>query len=465
MSTVVAYAVGVLVLVGGLALSIALHEVGHLVPAKRFGVKVTQYMVGFGPTIFSRRRGETEYGLKAVPLGGYIRMIGMYAPERAEPAVPVGPSGSAGPDRRGRRAARRPRRFSHLADDARAAAATEIGQGEDARTFYRLPVAKRLVVMLGGPSVNFVLAVVFLGLMLVGTGVQAPQAGAEVASVSRCVVPAGQADDQRGCTAADPPTPAAAAGIRPGDRVVSVAGEEITDTARIGALVRPRVGQAVPVVVERDGRRLDLTVTPVLNDVAALDAEGDARTDASGAVQTVQAGFLGITSSAPLALERQPLSSVAPFVGDATLRTAGIVLTLPQRMVDIARAAFGPGERDPNGPIGVVGVGRLSGEVATSDLFTSTAERVSVMLGILGSVNLALCVFNLIPLLPLDGGHVAGALWEGARRAIAKRRGRPDPGPFDLARLLPVTYAVVALFLGMSVLLLYADIVKPVTLG
>ena len=457
MSTALAYAIGVLVLVGGLALSIALHEVGHLVPAKRFGVKVTQYMVGFGPTIFSRRRGETEYGIKAVPLGGYIRMIGMYAPERAERPGPA----ASGAGRR----ARRPGRFSHLADEARAAAATEIGPGEDPRTFYRLPVAKRLVVMLGGPSVNFVLAVVFLGLMLVGTGVQAPQDGAEVASVGRCVVPAGQADDQRACTAADPPTPAAAAGIRPGDLVVSVAGERITDTARIGALIRPRVGQEVPVVVERDGRRLDLTVTPVLNTVAATGPDGQARADASGTPETVRAGFLGITSTAPVALERQPLSAVAPFVGDATARTAGIVLTLPQRMVDIARAAFGPGERDLDGPIGVVGVGRLSGEVATSDLFTSTAERVSVMLGILGSVNLALCVFNLIPLLPLDGGHVAGALWEGARRAVARRRGRPDPGPFDLARLLPVTYAVVALFLGMSALLLYADIVKPVTLG
>ena len=459
MSTALAYAIGVLVLVGGLALSIALHEVGHLVPAKRFGVKVTQYMVGFGPTVFSRRRGETEYGIKAVPLGGYIRMIGMYAPERA------GRGGAAGATDGGRRADRRPGRFSHLADEARAAAAVEIGQGEDPRTFYRLPVAKRLVVMLGGPSVNFVLAAVFLGLMLVGTGVQAPQDGAEVASVSRCVVPAGQAGGQRACTADDPATPAAAAGIRPGDLVVSVAGERITDTARIGALVRPRVGQEVPVVVERDGRRLDLTVTPVLNTVAATGPDGQARTDASGATETVRAGFLGITSTAPVALERQPLSAVAPFVGDATVRTAGIVLTLPQRMVDIAQAAFGPGERDPNGPIGVVGVGRLSGEVATSDLFTSTAERVSVMLGILGSVNLALCVFNLIPLLPLDGGHVAGALWEGARRAVARRRGRPDPGPFDLARLLPVTYAVVALFLGMSALLLYADIVKPVTLG
>lgn len=446
MSTALAYAIGVLVLVGGLALSIALHEVGHLVPAKKFGVKVTQYMVGFGPTLFSRRRGETEYGLKAVPLGGYIRMIGMYAPERAQQEEPAAPVGS------GRRAAR-PGRFSHLADDARAAAAEEIGPGEDPRTFYRLPVPKRLVVMLGGPSVNLLLAVVFLGLMLVGTGVQAAQPGAEVSSVSRCVVPAEQAG-QKSCTAQDPLTPAAAAGIRPGDRVVSVAGRRITETSQIGELIRPRTGQDVPVVVERAGKRLDLSVVPVLNTVATPGAAG-----------TVRAGFLGVTSSPPLAVERQPLSSVLPFVGDRALATAGVVVTLPQRMVGIAQAAFGSGPRDPNGPIGVVGVGRLSGEVATSDLFTSTTERVSVMLGILGSVNMALFVFNLIPLLPLDGGHVAGAVWEGVRRATARWRGRPDPGPFDLARLLPVTYTVVALFLGMSVLLLYADIVKPVTLG
>jgi Zn-dependent protease len=134
-------------------------------------------------------------------------------------------------------------------------------------------------------------------------------------------------------------------------------------------------------------------------------------------------------------------------------------------MVDVAQAAFGSEERDPNGPIGVVGVGRLSGEVASSDLLASTRERVAVMLSLLGSLNIALFVFNLVPLMPLDGGHVAGALWEGARRQLAKLRGRPDPGPVDIARLMPLTYAIATVLVAMSGLLLYADIVRPITLG
>ena len=444
MNDVVAYLVGVVVLVLGLAASIALHEVGHLVPAKRYGVKVTQYMIGFGPTLFSRRRGETEYGLKAVPLGGYIRMIGMYAPER------TGAPASTG-------------RFAQLSDDARRAAAEEIGPGEDHRTFYRLPVRRRLVVMLGGPLMNLLLATALLAVMLSGIGVPAPQGGAVVSSVSECVVPAGVARTECGPT--DPRTPAFEAGLRPGDELVAVAGVPVTGADSVGELVRPRTGQPTEITLDRDGEPLVVRVTPIRNTVVRTDDAGQPVLDAAGDPLTVDAGFLGVTSGPRLALERQPLSEVPAFVAEATWRTAGIVINLPARMVGVAQAAFGGGERDPNGPIGVVGVGRLSGEVASSDLLTSTAERVGTMLGILGSVNLALFVFNLVPLLPLDGGHVAGALYEGARRSLARRRGRPDPGPFDLARLLPVTYAVVALFLAMSVLLLYADIVNPVTLG
>jgi membrane-associated protease RseP (regulator of RpoE activity) len=131
-------------------------------------------------------------------------------------------------------------------------------------------------------------------------------------------------------------------------------------------------------------------------------------------------------------------------------------------------AAFGGGQRDPNGPIGVVGVTRVAGEIASShdiEFVQGPRARISFLLSLLASLNLALFVFNLIPLLPLDGGHVAGALYEGARRAVARLRRRPDPGPTDVARLLPIAYAVSSVLVVMSVLLIYADVVNPVRIG
>jgi membrane-associated protease RseP (regulator of RpoE activity) len=445
MNPVLATTIGVVVLVLGLAASIGLHEIGHLVPAKAFGVKVTQYMIGFGPTLFSRRRGETEYGVKAVPLGGYIRMIGMYAPA------------ADGTARQGSTSA-----FGALADDARALAAEEVGPGEEHRTFYRLPVRKRVVVMLGGPVMNLLLATVFLGIFLTTSGL--PQTTTKVAYVSACVVPATDADSSRACTAGDPQTPAAAAGLKTGDVIVSVAGVPARgDWTRVQKAIRASAGRTVPVVVERGGQRRVLQAPIIANTVARTTADGTPVTDSSGTVLTTRAGYLGVSPAQ--ALVAQPVSAVPGFVASSTWSTAKVVLALPQRMVGVAQAAFGHGERDPNGPIGLVGVGRLSGEVASSSVFTSTGQRVEAMLSILGSLNLALFVFNLVPLLPLDGGHVAGALWEAVRRRVAAWKGRPDPGPFDLARLLPVTYVVSALLVSMSVLLLYADIVRPIKLG
>jgi membrane-associated protease RseP (regulator of RpoE activity) len=111
----------------------------------------------------------------------------------------------------------------------------------------------------------------------------------------------------------------------------------------------------------------------------------------------------------------------------------------------------------------VVGVGRVAGEIASLDEIP-LASKAAGLLGILASLNIALFVFNLIPLLPLDGGHIAGALWEAIRRGFAKLFRRPDPGPVDLAKLMPLTFGVVVVLGAMSALLIYADIVKPVTL-
>ena len=148
---------GVLEFAVGLAVSIALHEVGHLLPAKLFGVKVTQYMIGFGKTLFSFRRGETEYGLKALPLGGYVAMIGMFPPTRPGAKPREATTGV----------------FNQLVQDARDTSAETVGPDEEGRAFYRLPVWKRIVIMLGGPFVNLLLGILFYAIVLMGFGVAA----------------------------------------------------------------------------------------------------------------------------------------------------------------------------------------------------------------------------------------------------------------------------------------------------
>jgi membrane-associated protease RseP (regulator of RpoE activity) len=438
--SVLPFILGVVIIVVGLALSIGLHEIGHLVPAKLFGVKVTQYMIGFGPTIWSRRRGETEYGVKAIPLGGYIAMIGMFPPGKGE-RVQADSTGF----------------FRGLVQDARDSSMESITAGDEDRAFYRLPVWKRIVVMFGGPFMNLVLAVALFGVLLMGFGVAQPST--TVGSVSACALPA--TSERQTCESGDPAAPGAAAGIQPGDRIVSVAGRPIDSWNESTAIIRDHPDEQIDLVVVRDGEEVTLAVTPMLSERYQTDAGGAVVTDAAGDPVTVQAGFVGISPASETV--QQPVTAVLPAVGENVAGVAGIILNLPQRIIDVANAAFGPGERDPNGPISVVGVGRVAGEIASLDEIP-LASKAAGLVGILASLNIALFVFNMIPLLPLDGGHIAGALWEAIRRGFAKLFRRPDPGPVDLAKLMPLTLGVVVVFGAMSALLIYADIVKPVQL-
>ncbi|HEX2705778.1 MAG TPA: M50 family metallopeptidase [Candidatus Lustribacter sp.] len=445
------YLLGVLVVVVGVGLSIALHEIGHLVPAKRFGVKVSQYMVGFGPTVWSRTRGETEYGVKAVPLGGYVRMIGMFPPAQgADPGLLR--SSSTG-------------RFSQLMDQARQDSLEQVEPGDEDRVFYRLSVPRKVVVMLGGPLMNLLIAAVLITGIITLYGVPVAKDGAVIASVSECVVPAAQASTTTTCAPTDPKTPAYLAGLKAGDKVVSVNGVTLRNSGDLGAQIQPRTGQPTTVLVERAGRLLSLTVTPVKNTVGTYDDQGQPVLDASGRPVVVEAGFLGVRSSSTVVLERQPVTAAPGAVWSAVAQTASVVVRVPEKMVGITQAAFGSGERDPNGPISVVGVGRVGGEIASADLGEDgTLAKLITLLWLIASLNLALFVFNLIPLLPLDGGHVLGALWEGVKRQVARLRGRPDPGYVDVAKALPVAYAVSMVLIVMSGLLIYADIVKPIKL-
>ena len=427
------FALGVIIFLVGLLVSIALHEVGHLVPAKRFGVKVPEYFVGFGRTLWSTTRGETEYGVKLLPLGGYVRLAGMYPPARE--------------------VARRPDGLPTLAEEARAEARADLGPGEEARAFSALTVPRKLVVMLGGPVMNFAIAAVLLAIMVAGIG-NVPVFTATIATVHPCLTDATECGP-------DDPSPAALAGFLPGDTIVSWGGREVSGWPDVTDAIQEGGLAATPVVVQRGGEMVTLRVTPAERERAVLDDTGTPVTE-DGAAVTERVPYVGIGPH--IELETQPLSAVPPLLWGVTVQTVGLIPQLPMLLWDVGESLVTGSERE-GGVLGPIGIGRAAGEItsASSSLYGAEA-RTFDMLGLLVSLNVALFAFNLIPLPPLDGGHIAGAVIEGVRRGAARAVGRRDPGPVDMARVLPLTYAVVAVLVGMGLLIAVADILRPVTL-
>jgi membrane-associated protease RseP (regulator of RpoE activity) len=443
--TALLYTLGVVTFVVAILASIGLHEFGHLIPAKKFGCKVPQWFIGFGPTVWSKQIGETEYGVKAIPLGGYVKIVGMLPPgaeglveettydEDGEPVHKVRRSNTG--------------LFTQLISDARAAEWEYVKQHDTDRLFYRLPWWKKVIVMAGGPMVNLAIAFSLFVILFATYGNPRDEVvEPTVAAVPECVIPV--AEERTTCRSTDPETPALEAGIQPGDEIVSFNGTPFEDWESFQSLIRSNADGDAVIEVRRDGELLTLkTNTTVTLRQTSLDDE-----------TLTEVGFLGVQPETHLATGGPVYTAIQ--MESMTVETVKALAQLPVKVYEVGRAIVGLQERDPESPVSIVGGGRFAGEAAASADFP-LADKLVTLLFLIASFNFFIGMFNFVPLLPLDGGHIAGALYEGLKRGIARLRGRPDPGHVDVAKLLPVAYVVGLAMLVMGVVLIIADLVVP----
>ncbi|MCH1868695.1 site-2 protease family protein [Nocardioides sp. CFH 31398] len=449
--TALLYTAGVLFFVVAILVSIGLHELGHLVPARAFGAKVTQYFVGFGPTVWSKQVGETEWGVKAIPLGGYVKIVGMLPPGAGDLAEPQGYDEHGNPAYKVRKS--NTGLFAQLVSDARAAEWELVRPEDHDRLFYKLAWWKKVVVMGGGPMVNIAIAfLIFLGVFATyGNPGDVRPVGTTVEEVSACVLPYDEAD--RACTASDPEAPAAEAGLRPGDVITSFNGEAVSDWDQLQGLIRGNSDGAAVLTWDRDGRQMSGETSTTVQARPGTGEDVDPE-------RLTEVGFLGVSPQA----ERTtggPLYTLGEM-GTMAVQTAEALVTLPVRVYGVGQAILGLEERDPDSPVSVVGGGRIAGETASTDLIPGLDRFVFLLLLVAG-FNFFIGALNLVPLLPLDGGHIAGALYEAGRRGTARLRRRPDPGYADVAKMLPVAYVVASALLVMGVVLIIGDLVVPLS--
>lgn len=415
-----AYVVGVVVFALGLLLSVCLHEAGHMGVAKALGMRVSRYFVGFGPTVWSFTRNGTEYGLKAIPAGGFVAIDGM---------------------------------SPHVMD---------VAPRDEDRAFWRASPWKRTAVMLAGSVTHFILAILLLWLALSAFGIQRAvdpaTAPARLAAISPCVVPAYETAANggvRACTDADPEAPAATAGLQEGDVITAVGSTQTSSLAAFQAAMRAVTTDTVQITYTRGGESRTATLEPV---VAQRPPPGAA--DASRLVDTPTIGVVG---DLPTTLVREGpvegLGGAFTTGWDMVSATFRSLAAIPEKVPALVDAIFG-GERDPESPVSVVGASRAGGEI----LDNQGAQGIAFFLALLAGTNIFLGIFNLVPLPPLDGGHIAVMWFERVRSRIAHWRGRPDPGFVHPERIAPVIMVFIAIVGTFALLAVVADVVNPVRL-
>ena len=450
--TALLYLLGVVIFVVAILVSIGLHELGHLIPAKRFGGKVTQYFIGFGPTVWSRQVGETEYGVKAIPLGGYVKIVGMLPPGAEQLADEVTLDADGNQVTRVRKS--NTGMFTQLISDARTAEWELVGPEDGPRLFYKLPPWKKIVVMAGGPTVNLLIAF-FLFLLVFSTyGVKSQEvdAGPPVLDVvSQCVLP--YEESGRACRDTDPVSPAVEAGLRPGDQITSFNGVAITDWEQLRTLITENGAGRAEIGYLRDGEQRTGTTS----------TEVETRPTSATDETLREVGFLGVAPTTHIVTETGGPLFTLRQMGQMTVDTLHGLATLPVKVWDVGRAIVGLEERAADSPMSIVGGGRLAGETVSHEEFP-LVEKSVFLLTLIAGFNFFIGMFNFVPLLPLDGGHIASASWEWLRRGAARLRRRPDPGYVDAAKLLPVAYVVASAMMVMGLVLIVGDLVVPLSL-
>jgi membrane-associated protease RseP (regulator of RpoE activity) len=394
--------IGWVIFIVALLFSVMLHETGHFVMAKKFGMKATRYFVGFGPTIWSTTRGETEYGIKALPFGGFVKIIGM-----------------------------------HSLDDVEDPA-------DEPRSFRRHPAWQRIVVLSAGSFMHFVLAFVLIFGLALSIGIENANT-TQLGTISPCVAANVTQLNNGTCTKSDKASPAKLAGLQPGDQVTAFDGQPASNWTQLGdAIRRAPAGSAATITVKRDGQTLTLHTTL---------AEVSGR---SGA-------YLGIAPAVVFQMAN-PVRAVqyaGSAFGQVIVGSAKAVAALPGALPQLFsknRGSTAAGQVSS-----VVGAAEATGAAVAADI--GWQYKVSFVLLLIASLNIFVGVFNMLPLLPLDGGHVAVVIWERIRAWFARLRGRPDPGLVDMAKLLPVSFSIFMVLMFFGVVLILADIVNPVNIA
>jgi len=393
--------IGWVIFIVALLFSVMLHEAGHFVTAKKFGMKVTRFFVGFGPTIWSTWRGETEYGIKALPFGGFVKIIGM-----------------------------------HSLDDVDDPA-------DEPRSFRRQPAWQRIVVLCAGSFMHFVLAFLLIFGLALGIGIENVNT-TQLGTISSCVAANVTQLDNGICTASDQPSPAKLAGLKQGDKVIAFDGKPVSNWTQLGNAIRDSSpGAPATITVRRDGHLLTLPTT-----LASVGGR-------SGA-------YLGIAPAVVFQVPN-PLRAVS-YAGS----TFGQVVTGSARAVAALPAALPKlfsKDRSSTaaGQVGsVVGAAEATGAAVAANV--GWQYKVSFVLLLIASLNIFVGAFNMLPLLPLDGGHIAVIVFERIRAWLARLRGRPDPGLADMAKLLPVSFSLFIGIVLLSLVLVSADIVNPINI-